>query len=52
MKKKADLTGMVFGRWKVIEIGSVDRHGHQRWLCECTCPLHTIKEVLGDSLVR
>lgn len=55
MKKiKEDLTGMTFGRWNVVErvddyINSAGR-AYDMWLCECTCPNKTRKNVYGDNL--
>lgn len=44
-----DLTGMVFGRWAVIEYaGSIK--GNSRWVCECKCG--STKEVYAHSLKR
>jgi hypothetical protein len=42
--------GTVFGRLKVIGLGSVtDGHGYT-YLCECSCEKHTRLYVRGDSL--
>ena len=55
LKVKKDLTGQMFGRWKVIcqaedHISSSGRH-EVAWLCECTCEKHTRKVVLQRSLM-
>lgn len=53
-KTKQDLTGMVFGRLVVLHQieDYVEPNGTHRdkWLCECTCERHTLKEVLGKNL--
>lgn len=44
-----DLTGRKFGRWTVLH--QVPNHGRGRyWLCECSCPAKTRKEVSGHNL--
>lgn len=48
MGKFIDLTGQQFGRWTVIEKGHKGTEWY--WLCECSCPAHTRKEVIGSSL--
>ena len=46
-----DLTGMVFGRWKVLRF--VERKNKVTyWECECQCEKRTIKDVDGNSLKR
>ena len=55
LKAKKDLTGQIFGRWKVIcqaedHISSSGKH-EIAWLCECACELHTKKIVLQRSLL-
>ena len=54
VKVKEDLTGMTFGRLKVIEqvedhITKSGKHEAQ-WLCECSCENHTRIKVIGNSL--
>ena len=49
LKVKKDLTGEIFGRWKVIcqaedHVSSSGKH-EIAWLCECTCEKHTRKIV-------
>lgn len=50
MGRKLELIGKKFGRWTVLHKGKIGKHGHQYWLCKCSCG--TIKEILGDSLTR
>ena len=45
-----DLTGQMFGRWKVQEFSCFNKWGTASWLCECSCPNHTRKVVSGASL--
>ena len=45
-----DLTGQLFGRWRVLSRAENDRHGNARWLCECTCPQRTRRIVRGVDL--
>lgn len=40
-----DLTGQIFGKWKVLEFA-----GKASWKCECQCENHTIKNVRAYSL--
>lgn len=54
VKVKKDLTGMIFGRLKVIKqvedyINSKGEHFSQ-WLCECSCLNHNQKIVTGKDL--
>ena len=56
VKVKNDLTGKTFGRWKVLDkaedyISSDGKH-KTRWLCECQCEKHTIKAIIGSTLIR
>lgn len=48
MKKFIDLTNKKFGKWTVIERGSLDTDGHIKWICECECGIR--KEVNRSSL--
>lgn len=50
MRKFKDLTGMTFGRWKVIERAENNARGDAMWLCECSCENHTKRIVMGNSL--
>lgn len=54
VKVQQDLTGMVFGKWTVLERADdyVDPHGHKSamWKCQCSCDKHTIKNVVGTTL--
>ena len=50
-----DLTGMIFGRWKVPEQGEYIYIGTKgaigrTWLCECQCEKKTIKQIAEQSL--
>lgn len=51
---KEDLTGQIFGRWKVLKQDEdyIDPQGNHfaRWVCECSCEKHTIKSVLQSHL--
>lgn len=48
-----DMTGQVFGRWKVLERAqSVTNSRQVKWLCECSCDKHTRREVAGTELRR
>ena len=44
---REDLTGLLFGSWKVISPAE-----NYSWLCECQCPLHTRRVVLASSLKK
>lgn len=50
MRKVKDLTGMTFGRWKVVEYAGQNKQRSSMWLCECQCEKHTQRVVLGKSL--
>ena len=51
---KENLTGKIFGRWKVIsrveDYISPTGNRKARWLCECLCEKQTRKEINGDNL--
>ena len=51
---KNDLTGMIFGKLIVLRQieDYVEPSGVRRdkWLCQCTCEKHTLREVLGNNL--
>lgn len=50
-----DLTGQIFGRWKVIERAERPPHiqsGGAWWLCECGCEQHTKRVVKGQALTN
>lgn len=47
MAKKIDLTNQTIGNWKVIKY-----IGNQKWLCECQCENHIVKEVNQYSLLK
>ena len=50
MSISINLSGQVFGRWKVLERVTSGPAGHARWLCRCECG--TEKIVLSNSLRR
>lgn len=50
-----DLTGKMFGRWKVLKQGDYKRRGARNsvsrtWICKCQCEKKTIKQVDECSL--
>jgi hypothetical protein len=51
-KQIKDLTGMTFGRLKVIKLDHIEpgRNGGAYWLCECSCKNHTICVKRGTRL--
>lgn len=54
VKVRQDLTGMTFGRLKVLKQVEDYKHpngtNRARWLCECSCPEHNQVIVLGEQL--
>lgn len=56
IKTKKNLTGLIFGRLKVIRQDNdyIDKNGKHRamWLCECSCDNKTLISVRGDSLTN
>ena len=46
-----DLTGMEFGLWRVLERVK-NKNKQIYYLCECQCENKTLREVLGNSLMR
>lgn len=51
MRQAKDLTGMVFGRWKVLEkAGLVSSGRNYKWRCLCECG--TTKDVVSSLLTR
>lgn len=50
MRRTVDLTGRVFGSWKVLR--RAPGVGKARWLCRCVCPRRTTREVLAASLLN
>lgn len=56
MIRTKDLTGSIFGRWRVIkqvdDLVMPSGQRHPAWLCECSCEDHTRKVVDGYSLNR
>lgn len=51
MSKLKDLTGMTFGKWKVIERKGSDKYGYALWLCECQCEKRTKKLIRSSALI-
>ena len=49
MSALRDLIGMRFGRLRILERATNDRHGNARWLCQCDCGVE--KTVRTRSLV-
>lgn len=50
MGKIVDLTGMTFGRLRVIEFAGIAKNRKAIWKCECSCENHTIITVQGANL--
>lgn len=54
MKQVEDLTGLIFGKWKVLHRveDRISNSGKvfDMWLCECLCEKHTIRVIYGDNL--
>lgn len=44
-KGRIDLTGKIFGTWKVLEYA-----GDKKWKCQCLCGCETIRDVAGSDL--
>lgn len=51
MSKLKDLTGITFGKWKVIERKGSDKYGCALWLCECQCKNKTKKLIRSSALI-
>lgn len=51
---KKDLTGLIFGKWKVLyqvdDYVTPAGNRYSNWCCECQCENHTIKNVIGTNL--
>ena len=50
-----DLTGQIFGRWKILSQGEYVYKGtkgaiERTWICECQCEKKTIKQISEHSL--
>ena len=43
-----DLTDQTFGKWTVLGIHSLSKHGHYMWMCRCECGVE--KPVVGSDL--
>lgn len=57
MKVKEDLTGKIFGRWKVLyqtedHVNPNNNRHVPMWMCECSCENKTRKTVSGSELKR
>ena len=55
VKVRENLTGRIFGRWRVIEQTDdyiIPSNGKPiaRWLCECSCEEHTVRKITGAAL--
>lgn len=37
MAKAIDLTGKIYGKWKILERKGTSKSGFAKWLCECEC---------------
>lgn len=49
MSKPIDLTDQTFGKLTVIALGSKNKYGTLKWICQCSCGSNP-KEVFGTSL--
>lgn len=47
-----DLTGMTFGKWKVLYKSplQLDKYSQTMWTCECQCENHTIRDIGSYTL--
>lgn len=45
-----DLTGQIFGHWKVLYRTENNSTGKPRWVCQCDCKNHTIRAVPAGRL--
>jgi len=50
IKMRKNLTGMIFGNWKVISVSHFDKRGNTYWNCECICG--NLRKVRSTSLSR
>lgn len=50
MGKKIDLTGLIFGRWTVLQQAEKDKNGKLMWFCRCDCGTERIVD--GNHLRR
>lgn len=48
--KMNDLTGMEFGRLKVLELSGKNNQGRLVWLCQCSCG--NVKKISGHRLTQ
>jgi len=49
-KSLIDMVGLQFNRWTVIKQQGRDTEGGVKWLCRCSCDLHTERVVKGNGL--
>lgn len=35
--RREDFTGRTYGEWSVLRFSHRDKHGHNYWLCRCSC---------------
>lgn len=53
MSAVKDLTGMTFGRWKVLGPDPAKYpDGRKRWICQCQCEAKTEKSIIGKNLLN
>ena len=50
MHNPRDLHGKQFGRWMVLRRARSSLDGHARWVCECSCEAHTIRQIDEHNL--
>lgn len=52
MGKRIDLTGQIFGRWKVLFLDEekTKQKKSTYWVCECQCEKHTVKSIRASHL--
>jgi hypothetical protein len=48
-ERKRELTGQIFGRWKILKRDNSSKSS--KWICECSCDLKTIRSVDEYSLI-
>ena len=51
MPPVVNLVGRQFGRWTVLRRAGTIKN-HAAWLCKCSCPEGTMREVSGNTLLR
>jgi len=50
--KGKDLSGLMFGRLKVLRYSHRNKSSREMWECVCTCPAGTIRLVQGVNLIN